>query len=233
MKKIFTLLLVVFAVAANAQSIKLFNGETPMNDNDTVYLPVSESGEVNSYFGYQNMTDGEILFRVRKEVVFTDLGIDLSFCIGDCYTGNLSRTLTLAANAMVPASDEMALHTILRGSSGQALVKYSMFRVDNEEDCVSFYIYYGTSAGITDTEVMKVLRAFPNPASKMVNVDYAAPERDAWLVVKNLTGKEVYRAAVSNAGRKQVDVSSFTPGVYLYGVEANGRMLCTKKLLVK
>jgi len=52
-------------------------------------------------------------------------------------------------------------------------------------------------------------------------------------VIKNLTGKEVYRAAVSNVGRKQINVTSFSPGVYLYGIEADGRMMCTKKLLVK
>lgn len=234
MKKIFTLLLVMSAVFVNAQSIKLFYGDTPMNNNDTVFVPFDDMEDaLNVYFGYQNITDADIEFRVHKEVIFQGEGTLLTFCIGDCYTGEYSRKMTLEAGRMVPSTDEMALHTIFEGRPYPTLVRYTFFKNDDESDCVSFYIYYGGSVGLRETDMVKVLRAFPNPASKMVNIDFAAPEQNANLVIKNLTGKEVYRTPVSNIGRKQVDVSSFSPGVYLYGVESAGRMICTKKLLVK
>lgn len=234
MKRIFTLLLVMAAVAVNAQSIRLFNGETPMNNNDTVFVPFGDrEDEVNVYFGYQNTTDADINFRVRKEIIFQGEGTLLSFCIGDCYTGEYSRTMVLEAGQMVPYSDEMALHTIFEGRPLPTLVRYTFFKTDDESDCVSFYLYYGSNSGLRETDMVKTLRAFPNPAVKTVNIDFAAPERNSNLVIKNLTGKEVYRTPVSNIGRKQVDVSSFSPGVYFYGVESDGRMICTKKLLVK
>ena len=77
------------------------------------------------------------------------------------------------------------------------------------------------------------LRAYPNPAVNMVNIDYVALDNHTSLVIKNLAGKEVYRTPVSHSGKKQVDVSKFYAGVYFYGLETDGKMLCTKKLLIK
>lgn len=234
MKRIFTFLLVMAAVAVNAQSIKLFYGETPMNNNDTVFVPVDgHSDQTDAFFGYQNLTGSALEFRVKKEVIFHGDEADFSFCIGECYTGNLSMVLNLAANEAVSSTDGMGLHTIYMGPAEPALVKYTFFRTDNESDAVSFYIGYSTGTSVRESDVMKVLRAYPNPAVSSVNIDFVAPEHNAFLVIKNLTGKEVYRTAVSNVGRKQISVSSFSPGVYLYGIEADGRMMCTKKLLVK
>jgi hypothetical protein len=60
-----------------------------------------------------------------------------------------------------------------------------------------------------------------------------APANNSSLVIKNLAGKEVYRTSVGTAGAKHVDISSMPAGVYFYGIESDGKMLCTKKLLVK
>lgn len=234
MKRIFTLLLVMAAVAVNAQSIKLFYGETPMNNNDTVFVPVDgHSDQTDVFFGYQNLTGNAFEFRVKKEVIFHGEDADFSFCIGECYTGNTSMPVSLAANEMVASTEEMALHTIYMGPGEPALVKYTFVKEGDESDQVSFYIGYSTATGVRESDIVKVLRAYPNPAVSSVNIDFVAPEHNAFLVIKNLTGKEVYRTMVSNVGRKQISVSSFSPGVYLYGIEADGRMLCTKKLLVK
>ena len=233
-KKIFTLLLVMSALVVNAQSIKLFNGDLPMNNNDTVFIPVGSHGdEVNTYIGYQNLTNTDIEVRVRKEVIFMSEMADLSFCLGECYTGNLSAPLTIPANAMVASSQEEALHIIYAGSSEAALAKFTIFRTDDESDKVSVYVAFGTGSGVRDEDVVKALRAYPNPAVRNVTIDYVSPNNHSYLVIKNLTGKEVYRVSVGKAGCKQVDLSSFTPGFYFYGIESDGKMFCTKKLLVK
>ena len=233
-KRIFTLLLVMSALIVNAQSIRMFYNGTAMNDNDTLFVAVDEHGDqVDAFFGYQNTTASPIEFKVRKEVLFIDEEGDFSFCIGECYTGNLSDPLTLGANETVEASNSLALHVIYAGSSEPAMVKYTLFRTDNENDKVSFYVAYGTGTGVREADMVKVLRAYPNPAVRTVTIDYIAPDNHSYLVIKNLTGKEVYRTPVGTAGGKQVDVTSFTAGVYFYGIESNGKMVCTKKLLVK
>lgn len=234
MKRIFTLLFVMAAVMVNAQSIKVFYNGTELGGNDTVFIASDgHSDEINTFFGYQNTTANPIEFQVRKEVLLLDEEADISFCIGECYTGALSAAMPLAANETVNATDELALHVIYAGSAEPALVKFTLFRTDNENDKISFYVAYGTGTGIQEADMVKTLRAYPNPAVRSVTIDYVAPNSHSFLVIKNLTGREVYRTPVGTAGGKQIDVTAFTAGVYLYGIESDGKMLCTKKLLVK
>ena len=234
-KSIFTLVLVMAAVLVNAQSIKVSYQGNELNSQDTVFLPIENSGEdVDAFFGYQNTTNAAISFKVRKEVIFKDDDADLMFCIGDCYTGDESGTLTLQPNEQVTDHDVMVLHLIYSGPVVPAFVKYTLFRTDVEtQDETSFYIAYGTGSGVREADMVKSLRAFPNPAVRNVTIEFVAPGNNASLVIKNLTGKEVYRASVASAGAKQIDVSSMSPGVYFYGIESDGKMVCTKKLLIK
>lgn len=235
MKKIFTLLVLMSALVVNAQTIRVLHDGNTLNDCDTVFVPVDENGDqVDAFFGYQNMSNNEIVFQVRKEIISIPQDGDMMFCIDDCYTGNLSQPHTMAAGQIVGADDHVnAFHAIYSGSSETALVKYTFFLTNDENDKISFFIAYGTGSSIRPADMTKILNAYPNPAVRMVNIEYAAPASNASLVIKNLTGREVYRTAVSQTGKKQVDISQFNPGVYLYGVEVGGKMLCTKKLLVK
>ena len=82
-------------------------------------------------------------------------------------------------------------------------------------------------------EIQNTVSVYPNPAVNTVSIDYVAPGNNTNLVIKNLAGREVYRAPVSQSGKKQVDVSKFYAGMYFYGLESDGKMLCTKKLLIK
>ena len=235
MKRIFTLLLVMAAVAVNAQSIKLFYNNTPMNDGDTVFIPIDpHQDEAAVYLAYQNQTSNPIEFRVRKEVLYMSEEADLLFCVGECYTGNLSAPMTLAANEMMPEDGALSFHASYSGSTDPALAKFTFFLTNNESDKVSFYVCFGSGTDVRPADLAKYLRAYPNPAHNLVSVDYTAPVNGAYLVVKNLTGREVYRTELtSTSGKKQIDVSKFNAGVYFYGIESDGKMLCTKKLLVR
>ena len=235
MKKIFTLLVFMSALALNAQSIRILDHATPLNDGDTITVPLADlDGEINTYLGYQNMTNDDLSFRVRKEqLVINEETTDIVFCLGQCYTGEFSSVLTLNAGETVPDSDEDAFHATYAGTGDAALIRFTFFLTDNENDKVSFYIAYVEGNGFSQNDMVKALSAYPNPATRVVNIEYVAPSADAYLVIKNLTGREVYRTAVNQAGKKQVDISQFNPGVYFYGVESKGKMLCTKKLLVK
>ena len=235
MKRIFTLLLVMSAVVVNAQSIRLFHDSNVLNDGDTVLVPMTAGhDEFSVYLGYENVTDDDVLFRVRKEVVsYSGDAEDIYFCIGECYPGNISSTLEILANESVTADMANAFHATYAGNGQTAVVRFTFFLTNDETDKVSFYVCFNNGNGIQTADMVKSLHAFPNPAQNMVNIDYLAPNASSFLVIKNLTGKEVYRAEVSMAGKKQVDVSKFNAGVYLYGIESDGKMLCTKKLLVR
>ena len=234
-KRIFTLGLLMSVMMLNAQSIKLFYDNQVLNDNDTIFeILYDDENEINTFVGYQNVTGSPMEFRVRKEaLVLNEETTDILFCIGECYTGNLSQPVSLGANETVPVNSESAFHATYTGCKDAALVKYTFFNTANESDKVSFYIHYSEGTGVRESEPQVSLRAYPNPAVSTVSVDYVAPDNNTFLVIKNLAGKEVYRTSVSQSGKKQVDVSKLNAGMYFYGLESSGKMLCTKKLLVK
>ena len=67
-----------------------------------------------------------------------------------------------------------------------------------------------------------------------MNIRYKVENpQGANLVIRNLLGSEVYRQAVQGEGRVVVSTSDLAAGIYVYGIEEKGRMLITKKLLVK
>ena len=94
---------------------------------------------------------------------------------------------------------------------------------------------YYNSTGLDDLPDFTAVRAYPNPATSGVTVEYdRSLASQASLVIKNLTGAVVSRQSLSETGKSYVNLSDFRSGVYFYGLEdKSGRMLCTKKLLVK
>ena len=234
-KRIFTLALLMSVVLLNAQSIKLFYGSQVLNDNDTILeILYDDENEINTFVGYQNMTSSPIEFRVSKEaLILNQETTDILFCIGECYTGNLSQPISLGANESVPTNSENAFHATYTGCRDAALVKYTFYNTANESDKISFYIYYTEGTGLHEREMQVSLNAYPNPAVSTVNIDYSAPANNTCLVIKNLAGREVYRTPVGQSGKKQIDVTKFHAGMYFYGLESDGKMLCTKKLLIK
>ena len=235
-KRIFTLALLMSVVMLNAQSIKLFYGSQVLNDNDTILeILYDDENEINTFVGYQNMTSSPIEFRVSKNaLILNQETTDILFCIGECYTGNLSQPISLGANETVSTNSENAFHATYTGCRDAALVKYTFYNTENESDKVSFYIQYtAEGTGLHEREMQVSLNAYPNPAVSTVNIDYSAPANNTCLVIKNLAGREVYRTPVGQSCKKQIYVTKFHAGMYFYGLESDGKMLCTKKLLIK
>ena len=59
MKKLYTILLLIgFGFLANAQSLRLFKEDsTVINNNDVVDVILNGEEEVNTYVGYENLTN--------------------------------------------------------------------------------------------------------------------------------------------------------------------------------
>ena len=114
---------------------------------------------------------------------------------------------------------------------------FTFSNYDNSDDCTSviFKLVYDPTS-IETTPVASKLRAYPNPASDNVTIEYAyAGNSNAVnLVIKNLVGATLYTKKLDVNGNKvKVDVSEYSSGIYFYSIEADGRPLVTKKLLVK
>ena len=81
---------------------------------------------------------------------------------------------------------------------------------------------------------MVSLRAYPNPATSEVRIDYSTNNSNSRLVVFNMTGNKVSETALAESeGSVRIDVSTISAGVYMYGIENNGKISNIKKLVVK
>jgi len=79
------------------------------------------------------------------------------------------------------------------------------------------------------------IHLFPNPAEESVNIrvfDYV--DEPTELRIVNQLGKVVFRQdnALQSNGVATIDLTSFTNGLYFVQLNAKGRRLVTKKLLV-
>lgn len=234
MKKLIILLAALFALSASAQSVRLFYEGRALNNNDTIDVLAEQDDQTNAYLGYANVSSTDGWYTVKKEVVTELPGATSTFCVSTSCCEFQSPEFQIAAGDTVGDADAGALHLIYNSpSAGQSIYRYVFRNSDDENDSTSFYVRYTQEVGIQAVPAA-ALSAYPNPAVSTVKISYsAAGTEDFYVVIRNLAGKEVFRAPASVEGRTIVNVSSFSSGIYLYGLENNGRMVVVKKLIVK
>lgn len=230
-------MLVFAAAAVSAQSLQLkYNGQT-IGNNDTIGVVLTAAKATNNiYVEYANVSSSDIYFKVKKEEISLAEGASATFCIaGTCYPGAQSQEIFMyEGDAVTLEDEENVFHaTYTYSQSGNSIIKYTFYNTEAENDAISFYVAYSVGVGVNNVATANVLRAYPNPAFSSVNIDYTTSCANAQLVIKNLAGAVVYRTAVSGTGRQNVSLADFKAGVYIYGLECNGRMQQTKKLVVK
>ena len=121
--------------------------------------------------------------------------------------------------------------------AGTSFVRFVFANEDNYDDnaSITFKLVYDPTS-IVSTAMATKMRAYPNPASDNVTIEYAysGNSDNVKLVVKNMLGTTLLTKKLDANGNKvKVDVSEYNAGIYFYSIEADGRPLITKKLLVK
>ena len=77
---------------------------------------------------------------------------------------------------------------------------------------------------------------FPNPASQSTNFEYNLPasHNSAQLIIRNMLGIEVENMMLeSRSNKKSVNVSTYPSGIYFYTLVVDGKVIQSKKLIVK
>jgi hypothetical protein len=75
--------------------------------------------------------------------------------------------------------------------------------------------------------------AFPNPATDAVRIPVEGLDKTGSAVrlrLHDIMGREVYRQNVTVSGPVVVNVRNFRPGVYFYSLEADGKILASRRL---
>lgn len=237
MKKFLLVVLVLTAMTASAQSIKLFCEGQEVHNLDTLEVLNAGVKVANpTYVSYANVSNDDVYAKVSKQILQLTSGSSSTFCVaGTCYPGSNSQEFYIPMGDTISDETNMFHAAFDFVGTGVSLVKYKFYNTSDANDTIAFVIRYTSISAVPSVKPSEnMLRAYPNPATTSVNIEYSAPESHNYLVIKNLTGSTVYKLAVpSGNGKVNVNVSDLTNGIYFYGIESNGNMLYTKKLLIK
>ena len=236
MKKIIALISFLAVTAAYAQSFQItFNGEQVgetvdftawegNDDNELVLIITNDSQEVDSIF-------------LSKQVIEEVPGSTNLFCIGGLCTEQNTSTSPMVLQPG-ESSNRGMFHLLYNpgGNEGTTSVNYTFSAGNFTKSLIVNYIY--ETVGITETEVLvNSLNAYPNPATSNVTVSYDMSgyhAGNARVVITNLVGSKVVTRSISGtSGKVSVDISNLDAGIYFYSIEADGKIVSTKKLIVK
>ena len=244
MKKLAILLiLMTFSMVAFSQSIKLFYNDELLGDTLNINS-LRLNDESTIWVSVQNNTADSLFVTVHKEVISEVEGSYNTFCLGSCYDPIVTtslRTLDLAAGE---SSTSEQFHFVYFAPSepfGTTTVLYSFYDERLNEPAKTLVINYITEDpdGINDIPAaMRTFNAYPNPATSNVTIQYEIANRSAndhvCINITSLVGNKVCSVPVSNtSGKANIDLSNLVAGIYFYSVEVNGKIISTKKLIVK
>ena len=243
MKKFFTLILTLATMATFAQSLTLTYEGTPLNDGDTVEVIVPQVNTMaNYYLDITNVTDNNITIVVYKNELEMLEGSESTLCVGGvCFPSSTMSSFPFDIEAHTTLSHLNSGDAFHLGYTtpivGTSYVMFTFSNYVNSNDCVNMmFKLVCDPTSIESIPVAERMRAYPNPASENVTVEYAvsASVNKAHLVIKNMLGATLYTKTLDvNANKVKVDVSEYPAGIYFYSIETDGRPMMTKKLLVK
>lgn len=237
MKKLATFILLLAVVTLSAQSFQIsfggsqlvgtldYNIEEPNDDTELVLILTNNSQEVDSIY-------------LTKYVLSEVPGSYNLFCIGsECYESASSTTPLILQPG--ESSDGHSFHLLYNpsGTEGTTTVKYVFTSGEYCDSVTVNYIYAAT--GIADANYcVNSMIAYPNPATSNVTVAYdlsgISSVGSGRLVITNLVGSKVLSRPLSGtSGKVNVDLSNLDSGIYFYSIEVGGKLLATRKLIVK
>jgi hypothetical protein len=103
--------------------------------------------------------------------------------------------------------------------------------ISNGTSCYTLRVSTGTATkGGFTTAVSPAVHLFPNPASKILNVQMTGDMEGAKLAVYDIFGRKLQQRLV-NTGNNTLDISKLSAGIYLVKVEKEGVVISVRKLI--
>ena len=251
--------LFVFASVARAESSQLrFTDSKYIMATDTLELYDTLGNKINNattrlyssnpdidaivgHIWLKNTTSTEMSnINVRRIINQEVDGSSNSFCFGIyCYPPSVDESTT-ADTAKVGIMNKSFYSDYYPYShSGITSITYEFFDNATFMDATvvartTFEFHLSANSINEDKLVFK--GPFPNPASQYANFEYSLPAMsgNAHIIIRNMLGVEVENVSLdSRSGKKAIDVAGYASGIYFYTLLVDGKVIQSKKLIVK
>jgi len=177
-----------------------------------------------------NISNGVQSVNLKLEVFNFTEGIDVSACWGAClnpWVFDFDPVEMLKDGIEIFSVDYLP-----NGIEESKAWVVCTFSVEGYEDFV-FNIKFGDAENAVTEPVITINSAYPNPASSVVNIDYAVNKDNAQVVFYNILGVQVYEQMLNGReGTAKVNILDFASGIYFYTIKINGKAIETKKLII-
>lgn len=245
MKKIFTILVILlitsFGVLAQSLQLRTSSGTIIPNGGTVGKLVVlyDTTTDVEVDLIAKNISSTQVTVKVKRTSKILVSPQSSHFCFsGGCFGDTTNTSPTQAVIAAGANDSTFSAHITPNHGKGSAIVCYKFYNTRNLNDTVSVYIQTELwPAGVENLAENQAMmgNAYPNPASTSFSLEYSGNVTgSAKLVVQNLIGIKVREEVLAGTNDKSsVDVSGLPDGIYLYSLEVEGKMISTKKLVVR
>ncbi len=217
---------------------KINNGEITILGSDP---------DVDALIGYirvKNNTDSPMQNVFVRRIINQEVdSTQNSFCFGvNCY-GPMTNESTFPTEIDAGVTDNSFYGDYYPdkfgtgGHGGLTSITYEFF--DNvtfgvpvsAKATINFHI---SANSIADNKII-FKGPYPNPASRLTHFEYNIPSvNNAQLIIRNMLGVEVETILFDNgSGKKSIDVSNYASGFYFYTLVVDGKIVQSKKLIVR
>ncbi len=237
------LLLGIFVV--NAQVFKLSyvpqGSDAEVEFTDVVHILLDPNEDRNmTYIHFENISGSDVRCQIQKtNEQMGPRNATVQMCLEPmCYDTDTTEFQTISAGVKVENFD--LLYKYPNTNVSKLTIN---FLSENGDVLQSFDVTYSETLEQVSLDkpiekgVSLSLSASPIPASTNTTIRYAVPNQyqKADLIIRNTLGVvvEKYSIPAGKNGKINVNVSDYNSGIYFYSIVADGRVLSTKKFVVK
>jgi len=240
MKRIIILTICLLGILNSYSQITISDYDGLDLTNSTAFLP----SDIEYNFQITNNGSSEITFIVEVTAVSLPaeatgfLVCACGTCVGPLTTApaTIGFATALAAGDTYGeegnTQDELTdVKYLPNGSTDQATITIRVYEEGNESNFAEFTLdtHY---TGINDVNINKSVSVYPNPATD--NITFIIEEEliGSQIVLTNLLGKIIFSDQLDNT-KSNYSVGNFSEGLYFYSLVKDGKIIGTKKLIIK
>jgi hypothetical protein len=253
----FSVLFVSAVFARPVTTDNLLNGPNFLSASDTLELYDNLGNKINNatikvtgsdpnvdalvgYIWLKNTTSTEMPnVYVRRTMNQEVVNTTNSFCFGvNCYPPWVNESAIADTAKVGIINKSFYADYYPDGNGGLTSITFEFF------DNITFGVPVSAKATIeflisaTSVKEDKLVfkGPYPNPASQITNFEYNLPSstNNAKLIIRNSLGVEVENSNLDNqSGKKSINVSSYPSGIYFYTLVVDGKIIQSKKIIVK
>lgn len=230
-------------LAANAQTFEIYEGTTSTTDisGTTVYANIT-SDEYEGHFYVKNISGSPINTQIRRvNKVTTTPSVKYGVCwgatsinnpaVGICYPPENSQSFTTPSGATLDGSNVgyMVADVQFDNVNEPVHVRYYVEDI-NGVKYDSLDLVITTTLGTKEIKNTVSINAYPNPANDVINLAVQGSTDNSMKMI-DVLGNVIVEEKFGTS--KKLDVSQFKNGVYILTVYSNGKLVQTKRVVVR